>query len=537
MGYDITFHLVDERQIREVLVPTLIGKQQKPPPALKKDPEGAKLWKEMRKLFASGEADDAAGALCELALIFSACSLPYHYERGFGLSIWEDAWRAESVKVTRYPARYRFKPDPLFAEAITARRELEGQFPTALDGSCLAGVFIPAAKVKEVRAWIEKATAELSPLHRKYVAGLLKMLALAQERRLALWEGNDLAIPAMGTAPGDPSLMSAKVIRTKSTAKPLTAKIPHYCTRIAGIEQDTLVLKSGGVGRDVTVFADLRSWPPRFVTRTDIYAFRAARVPETGEWLLACRNGLQLLAAAEPKGVVTPLPRDAETQSVQYTKCGVVGERMVAFLHPLDYSEERRVAIREPGGSFTFAKHLPPTLSCSSGDPEMAAGTARTHGGQSIFILNGDGYALSRGRAKKVYALNATATYLFWSYVPSGEDGFYYISGGKLFVVSGPGKRPIPLLPRLDNIKQIAAGPADWVILHEGDNSRDDFAKIYIPSTGKLIYLNPRDFDINDDVDFVTYASVTRHFILVTGGGSMRAIPRDRVAALPQRKA
>ena len=93
MGYDCTFHLIDAQAIRNEFVPKLLGRSQLQSPLDKIHENAAELWSIVRTALEEGvdgegeEMDDegVASLVCQLACIYSACSLPYHYERGLGL--------------------------------------------------------------------------------------------------------------------------------------------------------------------------------------------------------------------------------------------------------------------------------------------------------------------------------------------------------------------------------------------------------------------------------------------------------------------
>ena len=85
MGYDCTLHLVDEKAIRDVFVPKLLGLSKSKTALDRVLKNAAKLWGEVRKGLAGRDPDEAAALVCRLAVTFSACSLPHQYERGFAL--------------------------------------------------------------------------------------------------------------------------------------------------------------------------------------------------------------------------------------------------------------------------------------------------------------------------------------------------------------------------------------------------------------------------------------------------------------------
>ena len=84
MGFDCTLHAVDERKISHTLVPALVsGKAPKVFTG-----EDRVLREQTMRSLAKDPSKDAASIVCQLALIFASQSHPYHYERGFALSLW-----------------------------------------------------------------------------------------------------------------------------------------------------------------------------------------------------------------------------------------------------------------------------------------------------------------------------------------------------------------------------------------------------------------------------------------------------------------
>src|SRR5262245_47688955 len=116
MGYDCTLHLVDEKAIRDEFVPRLLGRTEQETAFDRVVEDAAELWDSVREALDENEPDNAASLLCQLALKFSACSLPHQYERGFALCLWD---RQEEDIAVDFPGELAFSPEPLFAEVVT----------------------------------------------------------------------------------------------------------------------------------------------------------------------------------------------------------------------------------------------------------------------------------------------------------------------------------------------------------------------------------------------------------------------------------
>src|SRR5262245_9965702 len=125
MGYDCTFHLVDEQAIREEFVPRLLGHSREKTALDRVREDADELWNTVREALDGDDPESAASLVCQLAVMFSACSLPHQYERGFALCLWEDQ---EEDIAAEYPVKFSFSPESLFEEVAQAHPSLRGNF-------------------------------------------------------------------------------------------------------------------------------------------------------------------------------------------------------------------------------------------------------------------------------------------------------------------------------------------------------------------------------------------------------------------------
>src|SRR5262245_16177365 len=211
MGYDCTFHLVHEKAIREEFVPKLLGELTGETRFDQVREDAAELWATVRRALVEEvnndgdelDAEDVATLVCQLAVMYSACSLPHHYERGLALSLWpEDAGDA-------LPSELAESPESLFSAVVAKHPHLKGQFPNWITGNYCTGVFVGAPRVAKVRAWVEKAIAKLDKGRQRDFRGLVAVLKTAEAKGFAYWEATDLAIPMLNQVPGDPNLLTA----------------------------------------------------------------------------------------------------------------------------------------------------------------------------------------------------------------------------------------------------------------------------------------------------------------------------------------
>src|SRR4051812_37707363 len=94
MGFDCTLHVVDEDAIRDRFVPCLLNQSVEDCPFESRD-DAEELWAQLRESIAQLEQGAespcrTANLISQLAITYAAAELPYHYERGFCLSIWDD---------------------------------------------------------------------------------------------------------------------------------------------------------------------------------------------------------------------------------------------------------------------------------------------------------------------------------------------------------------------------------------------------------------------------------------------------------------
>ncbi|HET6249060.1 MAG TPA: hypothetical protein VFE47_15285 [Tepidisphaeraceae bacterium] len=129
-------HLIDEKAIREEFIPRLLGRSQEPTALDRVVENAAELWEQVRTALEGDDLEGAAALLCQLAVVFSACSLPHQYERGLALCLWADQ---EADIAVEYPPEFVFSPEPLFTEVVAKYPALHGQFPDWFTGNGSTG--------------------------------------------------------------------------------------------------------------------------------------------------------------------------------------------------------------------------------------------------------------------------------------------------------------------------------------------------------------------------------------------------------------
>ncbi|QEH38275.1 hypothetical protein OJF2_68730 [Aquisphaera giovannonii] len=546
MGYDCTLHLVDEAAIRDEFVPRLLGRSRKRTALDRVMPDAAELWAKAREALAGDDPREAASLVCQLAVMFSACSLPHQYERGFALSLWD---RQEDEVAVEFPAELASSPEPLFAEVVAQHPELHGRFPTWFSGNFSTGVYVPADRVKEVLAWVEGRVAAFTKGRQRDFRGLLGILRAAAAKGLAYWEATDLAIPMAGQFPGDPALMIAAYLGNEPGAAsrevemaPLGGHVATLWTQI--IDERLVSTDYDPLGTNVW---DLGTWPPRQEHRVGDFAASLARSRE-GRWLL--------LSAVDPKarprvfrprlyadlaGKPEPLPPvvldGAEREA---SGCGFAGETPVVFLSkrwdckagdplapPVWLEGEAWKSI--PGLPAAAAR--PSSLRGSVQEPVI--GTVPLADGGDVIIWDGDGYERRGDAFEKTFAMGARQPESNWTCAPAGRDGFFYLSDRRLFEVHR-GVGPVAHAKGWKNIMTIGVGPSGSLLLKEGNNDDGDAAKLYFPADGSFIHIDPALFD-DREYTAIHWSPDAGRFLVV--GGKFLAVPTSRVLALPRYKA
>jgi hypothetical protein len=186
MGYDCTLHVIDKTLIREEFVPRLLCRKSCESPFDSRS-DAAEIWQRVRAALNGQPVDEeilspkaTARMVSQFAVLYCASVLPYHYDRGFCLSLREDLFDESSS--------YHGNPEHLFEELLAAHPELRGEFPQGIEQNYCTGVYIPARRVRKVLECLGQSLG-------RYV-GLLLILDYAARNGLGYWEATDLPLEA-----------------------------------------------------------------------------------------------------------------------------------------------------------------------------------------------------------------------------------------------------------------------------------------------------------------------------------------------------
>ena len=517
MGYDCTLHAVDEKEISRKLVPALVSGT---PPKNAFSGEDEELWEQTMKSLAEDSPSDAASIVCQLALIFASQSHPYHYERGFALSLWPR--QPDGLNAT-FPEELTDSPRLLFADLLEKYPRLE--FPADFSGNWSTGTFIPAKKVPKAFKWIEARVKQYAEGDQRLFRGLLLVLQHCAEHKLAYWEATDLPVPmATMSPPADEKRRGERAFKW-----PDDYGFEPMCRRgNLFVCQDCL---GAGSEEAKTALADFSTWPPS-VQWLPEYAVDAAFSPsgkfvtvaaDPGEYLYTVRLRS---SPADANFEVLALPDSGSVGRTGYYSCAFLGEQVVANLWYERKKTPKRYPLFQEGSQLLEDKGFRPAKDLHkssydirrSEDESLRVFVAGTGDGTEVLIWGEHGHELASGnqpaepktfklpgfvsrlfgksettepsRFKKTFDLVETVTGWDWSSVPAGPDGFFYI-GNRLLYEVHRGAASIQHLPKLTNVMIVRPGPDGSLFLKEGDSKAGDWGKLYWPESKEMIRLKP----------------------------------------------
>lgn len=487
MGYDCTLHVVDEKRISDVLVKLLLAREQ-PQTGMAADLDVlAEHWDSALKSLAEDPPENAASTVCQLALVFSSKTHPYHYERGFALSLWSEQPGGLGAE---FPASLTDSPELLFKQLVKQHPKLKDNFPTAFAGNWSTGVFISSKKVSKALQWVESRVGKYDEGDRELFRGLLLVLRHCAQNGFAYWEGTDLPVPM--------TTMQVEGADARRIAR--SFKWPDY-----GYEPLT---QSGGLficayrlGPDKqarTAIADFSTWPPKLTWIWE-YAI-CARLSNNGKLVTVaaepgkCSYAIRLRERARPDSEMRELSCERRLLGENgYDWAGFLGEQVVGVIRfkkdktPKRYPQFQERAELCDDKTFIAAND---NHGDHFGYEPLRIGIAQTGDGSEVFIWRDGGFERGKDRFEKTFPLIAAPGYGDFSSAPAGLDGFFYLANRCLFEVHR-GKPSVPHLPRLSNIMHVRPGPAGALLLKEGDNKTGDWGKLYWPQSKELVHLKP----------------------------------------------
>lgn len=534
MGYDCTLHVVDEKMIREQFVPRLLGRPSVRSP-FDETRDAAELWTNVRAALTQMERGEeapetVASFICQFAIAYCAAELPYHYERGFCLSLWPEQAEAVAANV---PENFLGDPEPLFADVVAEHPALKGRFPAAIESNYCPGFFVPAEKVPGLLAWVEQRVGSFSKPDRSLFRGLILVLKQAAQRGLAYWEGTDLPVPGMVT-------IMPPAEQRRADLEEIQSPGGIYLKYVGHADPIIVFAHSTGFPTDCrTAFADLNTWPPRFAI-TDEYALSSAR-SRKGRWVTASMTTdrpylYRVRISDRPSGQkIQLLPPDERENGIQWAD--FLGEQVIAVLSSKVVYPAKTLLPAYP--LWEQDKCLVPVEGLQPSHEQFPTfGVIHLNDGGEVLIWDGDGYELHNGRFEHAFGLKAK-----WSVhdrspmTAFGPDGFFFLSNRELYSVCR-GQSPVRHLPNLNNIMSISAGPTGAVLLREGNNELGDLGKLYFPEEGVFLRVEPDLFEDEDpdEIRSIHWAGSCGRLVAATRS-RLWAVPVDSVLRLPRLQA
>ncbi len=539
MGFDCTFHLVDEEAIRNEFVPKLLGKTTADIALDRVFHQAEELWEMLRCALddrVDHEGDEispkGAGSLvCQAALIYCSCFLPHHEERGIAFSLW-----STDEGMDPFPDKFAHSPEVLFTEVVEAYPQLAGQFLRFFKWNYETGVFIPAKQVPKVRKWLEAQLQKIEKGYRRTYRSLLAMLRMAEERNLAFWEATDLALPKTE------GLFTAEFLENApGVADPHEQfQFPKSAgTKFGGVE-DLYALVDGHPD-NVTVI-DLSTWPPQCHVHEQAWCL-GIDCDAQGNWLLVSAYGPQ--GSRGPiRGRVLKDPRHDPIFVLHIEQDGEEIPIEDGFL-----VDGRAVLIPRQGevGSLVSAwmqdgkKMVPapglPTHKVQKGGKlgpkSFVKGIARLAAGSEVLVWKGKGYEWDGSKFRRTFVFEALNTYDDFLSVPAGDDGLFYLAKRELMEIHRGGKSVHRGSKKWTNILGISPGPQGTLLL-EGVHPTDGLLGVlYFLENETFIPIEPEL--LGDQEMYGLFAWIpTIDRIVASTEKSLYAVPTETVLSLPR---
>jgi hypothetical protein len=426
-----------------------------------------------------------ARALGELALLYVSTELPHAYCRGFALSLWDDAAMQGAL-----PRKWLGSVEHYLADIIAAYPRIAGRVPRAFDRNGCVGPLVSARDVPALLAHVERVLDAMAPSDRVRYRPLWEVLRVAAARGLGYWEGTDIDVIQTHES------WLAPVRRSRVVTAPNPLTTAH--ARPLAMSGDRMLVGEHFVLHEL----DTASFPPGVITHDDMQVTAAAFTPWGTEFVrmvtdrdvrpfkfsyfeLPDRRPLAIdpdfaVGLARPTGdgvVLFPLPTTPRRAGVR-----PVVLRPPSLLEPLALPEaaSERIdceAIAFGDGSLLVVWDGVPYRWDGIAPPESLGGSLEPPDELCAAVALSDG---------------------------SIVGGF----GRKLVRIDRDGQRAA-VLP-LDNVVGVARGPADTLIISEGDNPEGDALKLWWPATRELTHVQPKLLELDDRPMFVYFDAGTQ---------------------------
>lgn len=536
MGYDVTFHAVNEQAVRSELIPWVLGEKSVPPAFAERFEDWQEIAGKVKDLLTGEDVISAARALTELSVMYAACLHPYVYERGraFTLAVGE-----EEDPLADPPEDFSHNPEILFESLLVRHPSLRGHFPEAFEGNYMTGFFFPADKVPLLRAWLGKKLMAMDEGDREDYEQIENLIEYAADHGLAVWEATDISLPDAIALPRKVNPLAAADLEKTPLPFDISNRLCTYCPDSGAFyayhrhqEQDPETHR-WVVERTEALRMDFRTHPPRMHSRdvpgSALLGFgRHGVFPfyynEDDKRVFAVTydpfdpTQTQRLApppATVAKGAAKPSPAKGDFLSNLFGKFmseiarvddvgkpninrgqieyhGILGGRAIFIGRHWAYP-----AMENDAKALEWRTDLPKAQMSLRTEPQLTydPGCLQLRNGIELLIWNGMAFVWRDDRFEPYCKAPIMENFEDFSYALWGEDGFYFLSKRCVYRVR-PGQDPEACLPKIDNAMALGNGPNDGVLIREGNNKDGDVLKWWLPDEDKIYSLGKKFFDI-----------------------------------------
>ncbi|MFO0612699.1 MAG: hypothetical protein U0414_08940 [Polyangiaceae bacterium] len=456
-----------------------LGRSKKKHPFDKSFRDGASLLEDVPNKIKS-EPEEGARLLLQLCLMWCSAETPHEYSRNLALSYWFRAGEAQD-----FPMRLcAHTLSPYLREIEEEHPELKGRLTLGFDGNYAVGYFIAPQDVPAAREFVEGQMAEVVADTRRALEPLLKILRVAEEKKMAYWEATDLNV-----ANGNAAWLKEKKVKPALSLQTI-AEIPglyHFATLTTA--SDPIFIMSAA-NPDNTYIVDLSTSPAKVTHLPETFFSRAEL---QGDVVLAIARhkhknpyGLYKLTLRPQLGQMELL----YTSDDDLSDLAIVGGEVLLIPKKIG-TKPRWVSTQEelqvPASTDYYSKGF----------------RVVPFGDNSHLLCWHKKFYLLEGREAKPLQAPEAFQDLYLSHGLEHNES-WSDAPGRALMPSSTGMMQITkeggfrfFAPELNAIRQISRGPDRAIIVWQGDNESDDLLKILWP-TMEISSIKPKDLGLKE---------------------------------------
>jgi hypothetical protein len=482
VGWDCTLHVVDRASLARFSARFLRGMYRDT--AFDREYDADAMIDHVKQLIAT-DPGTGARALGELALLYASTETPHAYCRGFALSLWDEA-----VMQAALPKKWLGSVESYLVDIVAAYPRIAGRVPRAFDRNGCVGPLVSARDVPALLALVERVLDARAPDDRVRYRPLWEVLRVAAARGLGYWEGTDIDV----IQTHESWLAPVRRPRVVTAPSPLTSA--H--ARPLAISGDRMLVGEHFVLHEL----DTASFPPGVITHDDMQVTAAAFTPWGTEFVRMVTDRdvrpFKFSYFELPDRRPLAIDPDFAVGLARPTRDGVL-------LFPLATTPRRTgarpVVLRVPDGLEPLAL---PEAASERGDCEAIA----FGDGSLLVVWDGVPYRWDGVAPPESLGGTLEAPDELCAAVALSDGSIVGGFGRKLVRIDRDGQRAA-VLP-LDNVVGVALGPADTLIISEGDNPEGDALKLWWPATRELTHVPPKLLELDDRPMFVYFDANAR---------------------------